>query len=539
VLAAASLCTVSRGQEYLWTDPALGDMYFTISPFGDYDGDGSVDLLVGGVANWQTINGYPFQRVLSGVDGSILFQSTVQSPQIRGVGDMDGDGLPEYAALLRGLYYQTVRLAIVSPARNQILWSVHSTSTGGFGFYNIDSTLMADLDLNGDGMRDLVVLTSDASQSDVYAYDNTGTLLYTLPVYPNGWASTCAAMPDMDGDGCDDFLVGVGSDASLRGYVALVSGRTGAILRITTGQLAGNRLGGVVADAGDVDGDGVHDYVAASHWNAQLQTTELISGATGAILRSWNGYWSDSNTIVGNVDLDQDGVPDLVVGNAAWPIQLPVVYGQIRTWSGRDGGVLWNLDAQSWGDDGRLQPSVVVSLGVQPGSPYPVFAFLDISPSSVRAGEYCRIRAVRTSLPGTGPWFGSPGGSNPGGNGPDLPCIGMRQLPNNVRITVAFAPPGAIGWLAIAGASETTLGGASLPIALDPLGWTGCTAYVPPTLTATCATGTLGLDRGYAAIDLPVPTLQPAGIPFAAQWLVLDPTTGACATTARHEFRIW
>jgi len=173
----------------------------------------------------------------------------------------------------------------------------------------------------------------------------------------------------------------------------------------------------------------------------------------------------------------------------------------------------------------------MIALGVQPGSPYPVFAFRDAWYYNGTSGVG-RVIAVRTNLPGAGPVTGTPCSSTS-----TLPQIGMRSIPGGTRLTIAKGPPGAIGWLVGGLAAQTNYGAASLPLALDPFGLLGCSALVAPTVQIPVVLGTSGLDRGYAAVDLPW-ALSPNGTALAAQWIVWNPATGDYATTARHEFRV-
>jgi hypothetical protein len=76
-----------------------------------------------------------------------------------------------------------------------------------------------------------------------------------------GWVS--ADLGDIDGDGARDFAVGApfnaaGGRSAGRAYV--YSGRTGAQLFVGTGE-SRSLLGFSVSSAGDVDGDGVNDFI--------------------------------------------------------------------------------------------------------------------------------------------------------------------------------------------------------------------------------------------------------------------------------------
>ncbi|MEO6597990.1 MAG: hypothetical protein ABIP94_24870, partial [Planctomycetota bacterium] len=100
------------------------------------------------------------------------------------------------------------------------------------------------------------------------------------------------------------------------------------------------------------------------------------------------------------------------------------------------------------------------------------------------------------------------------------------------------APPDALALCVIASVAATNGGGTTIPTLLDPLGLTGCTLLVPPVLMALRVTGSIGMDRGYADVDLRPALVPTGGTEYAAQWVVLDPITLAHATTARYEFRV-
>ncbi|MCA9773021.1 MAG: hypothetical protein KC466_11480, partial [Myxococcales bacterium] len=116
----------------------------------------------------------------------------------------------------------------------------------------------------------------------------SSTLLFELVGEANRDRFGRAVIPMglVDGDGVPDFLVTAsfhdgpaGTDA---GKAYLYSGATGAVIRTWDG-LAANELFGEFAASGDFDGDGVLD--AAIGETAALGAPEIriFSGATGAL----------------------------------------------------------------------------------------------------------------------------------------------------------------------------------------------------------------------------------------------------------------
>ena len=97
----------------------------------------------------------------------------------------------------------------------------------------------------------------------------------------------------------------------------------------------GDWLGSTVAAAGDVDGDGSRDVVAAT--NDYALYTPIFSGKDDSTIRSFTPLWNTRGAVAALGDLTGDGLPEIGVN-----------YYNIDTtfaiFSSLDGKVLWRTD---------------------------------------------------------------------------------------------------------------------------------------------------------------------------------------------------
>lgn len=159
-----------------------------------------------------------------------------------------------------------------------------------------------------------------------------------------GWVAE--DLGDINGDGASDFVVSApyfAVDGALRGRVYVYSGGDGGILATHTGEGFG-LLGFSASLAGDINGDGVNDYLAGS-----LFSVTAWSGADHTKLweRTGNrlGFGWDADTAG---DLNGDGLADVVIGESwAFDTDSP---GTVYALSGIDGSTIWSRDGREAGD---------------------------------------------------------------------------------------------------------------------------------------------------------------------------------------------
>ncbi len=397
---------------------------FAVAPAGDVDADGRGDFLVGAHLDATLVPNGGRVDLISGAAGTLIRSWYGPTPGgvfggfLAGLGDVDGDGVPDVAVSSTGENSAGTQSGAVR---------IFSGATGALLVAYFGAVAHAQLvraaglgDLNGDGKAEYALgyggPPGTPGHVDVRS-GATGALLYTVAgPTPNGYFGRAIdAGGDANGDGVGDFVVGApfaGTSASVTGMASLHSGADGSVLHTVTGTYDLGLTGTSVAMAGDVDGDGAADFVvgspgAAPYGNTFAGEVRFYSGATGALLAAFSG---DSQSdqfgrgLAGVGDVDGDGFSDVVVGapndgggglNAGlYRVYSPV--GARRYGTGSGLGVPPQL---AWVGAGGVDPAVgaVVLGGAQPAAsallgistgwwfePTPLFTLLvDPSPANL------------------------------------------------------------------------------------------------------------------------------------------------------------
>ena len=134
------------------------------------------------------------------------------------------------------------------------------------------------------------------------------------------FGTSVSAGPDADGDGHPDVLVGDPSteQSAELGIVTLVSGATGEVLRTWEGEEPGDAFGTRVSLGPDADGDGLADVlIAAPAHGASRGRVVLYSGADGGQLDAWDGVEAArlGQDISLGPDVDGDGLGDVLLSD--------------------------------------------------------------------------------------------------------------------------------------------------------------------------------------------------------------------------------
>jgi hypothetical protein len=232
-----------------------------------------------------------------------------------------------------------------------VLFSLHGDASSVYYGWAVSELV----DIDGDGVRDIILsdpyrvgggeaaVFSGADGTQIHRWVIAGTNYYGYSIADAG---------DADADGTHDILVG---DAFGAGAVELRSGATGALLHRFTGG-AGDGLGGAVASAGDVDGDGHADLLLGAPRvdgaiGADSGAVYVVSGATYATIRTLRGEDAGGRFGTGTDlarDLDGDGRPDFVIGARD---SGPGQRGRAYAYSSATGRRLWTVTAPKTGQD--------------------------------------------------------------------------------------------------------------------------------------------------------------------------------------------
>lgn len=262
----------------------------SVTGVGDVNLDGHDDLLVGAPGRRGFASSFGSAYLFSGMDGSQLaYYSGPTNSQfgasVACLGDMTGDGIPDFAIGApkdsSGGRNRAGAVYLYSGATMTLVHTLH----GSVQHMKFGSAVGPAGDANGDGIQDLAVGAPGARvhQASAGSFFLISGSDFTTLTRINGPTANGAlgyvfdALGDVDGDGRDDMLLGYPSydfsppyryySQGDRGAAFIISGATGqAIHRFVDDQTAGqaSRFGRSVARIGDIDGDGVIEFLISA-----------------------------------------------------------------------------------------------------------------------------------------------------------------------------------------------------------------------------------------------------------------------------------
>ncbi len=331
-----------------------GNFGFSVAGIPDTDGDGRGDLLIGAPNEdvGMSPEGAGSAYLFSGATGAILHE--LRSPReenggrfgfsVAGVPDATGDGRDD---LLIGARDESLSASLHNAGRAYLfsgadgalvteLRSPDAESNGEFG-----QSVAGVPDATGDGLGDLLVGAyredyelpgfSVFDAGEAYLFSGASDALITkltalYPELPNAYfGHAVAGVPDADGDGRGDLLVGTYREGA--GAIYLFSGATGArIFNLRSPHPETNGwFGWSVAGVPDADGDGQGDLLVGAIGEEPSGSPDgagrayLFSGATGSVLvelqsPNENEGGSFGFSVAGVPNADGVGGVDILIG---------------------------------------------------------------------------------------------------------------------------------------------------------------------------------------------------------------------------------
>lgn len=349
-------------------DSSDGQAGVALAGGGDMDGDGVTDIAIGAPqhpnaagfqrgavhivpANAASASLIGFAEVLGSADNERLGQDVAI------LGDADGDGLDDLFVGIPGenaaVNGRGAAYFIPGPIVGSVLGVDVATGAfvGGKALEGLGGAVAAPGDIDGDGLADML---AGSSANDDSGIDAGGAYVILSPLagvadtssgFDARWLGEVASdaagtsvegAGDFDGDGTPDLLVGAlanDSGGNEAGAVYVASGAlTGThsladALLILQGDTAGMNLGGALANAGDIDGDGLDDALMGA---PRAPAGGIERGAAYLVYGGLTGIVdidvAAGVTMLGAADFDQegwglgagdvdgDGLRDLIVG---------------------------------------------------------------------------------------------------------------------------------------------------------------------------------------------------------------------------------
>ena len=457
VLASASVVVA---QATLMRVPGVPSFGWSLAAIGDIDRDGFSDVVATNPWESSVFQGAGSVTVLSSRTGAVLH--TIHGPaqgafygfRACDLGDVDGDRVPDFAfsATYNGIAGYAGVWVISGRTFAQI------TAVTPF----FDRRLLGKIDVDGDGVRDLVMADSrvGGDNSSMMAYSIVRRqVLWGSPPSPNlRLGEDMRAVPDRDNDGVDDILVSAGRFEGAPTSVLFLSGRTGQVLPGGGGAPCEG-----IASLPDMDGDGRPDFAIGGIVSGRAWV-EVQSSFGGRILyvTSPTGEVGFGSHLSPFMDFDRDGRHDILVASSDTATNRP----KLHIVSGRDGRILHTL-VDTASVDPRWDGLVVADVNgdgtpdiLTTSFPSSVVVLTFVTGSYAHLGTGCRGAFGELSLRGQG-----------------VPRLGQ---PFSVVLSNVAPLWGGVFYI---GASDQLWGSLQLPVPLDQIGMTGCTLYVSGDVT--------------------------------------------------------
>ncbi len=263
--------------------------------------------------------------------------------------DLNGDGVPDILVSARRFGNNMPDVHFVSGSTFTIFGSIVTPIGGLPGFGDAIDGLG---DIDGDSFGDVVIGAND--RAIIYSGSSGAPLFTFVDASPGDRrGSSVAGIGDVNGDSVPDFLVGSAADDDNgldAGSATIYSGSDGAVLYRVDGDNAGDELGSRATALGDVTGDSVPDFalsapLANGPGGVATGLVRIFSGVDGSVVHTVYGPQA-GDRLGGSLDragdVDGDGTEDVVAGLPGRDVGAGTV-GAVIVVSGADGSVLHTI----------------------------------------------------------------------------------------------------------------------------------------------------------------------------------------------------
>lgn len=174
-------------------------------------------------------------------------------------------------------------------------------------------------DVNGDGRAEIIVGAAAGSLPELRVFDleyngtanPTPTLLSKFKAFPKVSGGVRVAAGDIDGDGLTEWIVTSGTSSEVRVF-------DGDGTPITKFQGFGKTVRtGAVATAGDLDADGRDELILGTAKGAAQIATFAFNGAAFAPVKTFSPLASIAGLRLAVADINRDGIAEIVAAQAA------------------------------------------------------------------------------------------------------------------------------------------------------------------------------------------------------------------------------
>lgn len=448
---------------------ALQDSLDRAVLLGDLDGDGIRDISIERYLGSSVGRRLDFYSTRTGA----LLRQIMSPPgqyyyEVGRLGDVDGDGHDDFCfhELMLGASYVSIRSGSTGT-------TIHRIQDGSIPGLDYMSVLGLD-DINGDGRADFLLIDSAATVNGMQ-YAGMGVLVDGASLQPlrthagtapgvwGGGLGALAVLGDLDGDGLRDYVL------SDWWHIMAYSSRTGALL-FNLPRLS-YTYGDYMCDIGDINADGFDDFAFYDNGNPPYVSYSQVFVYAGP---HSTPVWSHQFLYSGNPladryyvplgrlgDLDGDGHCDYGFVGGAYGNQNTIFSGRTRaelsTWpiTSNPNVGLWNYGSPGDIDnDGYNDLLGIVEWSANQAQ---ITAFSGAPPGVTHIGQSCPAPSGYSAALAIG--------------------IGARQG-RTMTVNLSGANPNVSAAILGVGFNNQQWNGTPLPIDLTPLGMPGCSWHI-------------------------------------------------------------